>query len=114
MRKFLILMAGIAVIFMFAPATASAECGLCGDLNGDGQVDIIDMVAFIDWFTYPDPIVPACPLAADVNCDGKINVNYADPYNPNWDLGYFIQWMFMGGPAPCDPDNDGNPNCAPY
>ncbi len=113
MKKFLVLMAGTAVIFLFAPGTASAECGMCGDLNGDGEVNVFDMTALIDWFTYPNPVVPACPYAGDVNCDGIVNVNYADVYNPNWDLGYLIQYLFMGGPPPCDTDDDGNPDCDP-
>jgi hypothetical protein len=38
----------------------------------------------------------------DVNCDGTANIT---------DAVYLIQYIFGGGPAPCDPDDDGVPDC---
>jgi hypothetical protein len=38
----------------------------------------------------------------DVNCDGQIDID---------DIVYLVNFIFMGGPPPGDPDNDGIPNC---
>ncbi len=41
-------------------------------------------------------------VCGDVNCDGTANIT---------DAVYLIQYIFGGGPAPCDPDDDGVPDC---
>ena len=38
----------------------------------------------------------------DVNCDGTANIT---------DAVYLITYIFGGGPVPCDPDDDGVPDC---
>jgi hypothetical protein len=115
MGKLLLLIAGIAFIFVAAVSVASAECDLCGDLTGDGEVDVEDLSALIDWYcNYPIGETPACPLAGDVNCDGSVTTDCNNPYNTGTDLGYLVSHLFMGGPAPCDPDDDGDPDCDPY
>lgn len=111
MRKVLILFAGIACLFIFAPSTASAECAMCGDLTADGAVDIMDITAFIKWYFQWPSITPSCPCAADVNCDNAVTVNIYDPYDTSTDLGYLIASIWYDGPPPCDPDDDGQPNC---
>jgi len=41
-------------------------------------------------------------LIGDANCDGQIDID---------DAVYLIQYIFVGGPPPGDPDGDGVPNC---
>ncbi len=94
MRKLLALLA-LGVLFMIPATSTSADCGVCGDLTGDGQVNISDVVAYVDWiYTWPNPITPTCPSGGDVNCDNGAT---------STDLDIIVDWMFNGGPAPCDP-----------
>ncbi|MEZ5357941.1 MAG: hypothetical protein R3F48_03860 [Candidatus Zixiibacteriota bacterium] len=84
---------------LFIPTVAvQADCGVCGDLTGDGFVDIDDIVAFVNWY-YPTPPAmpetPECPLGGDVNCDSGVQ---------SWELQYLFDYIFNGGPAPCDPE----------
>ena len=41
-------------------------------------------------------------LAGDLNCDGLVDID---------DIVYFINYVFVGGPPPKDPNNDGVPDC---
>ncbi len=67
----------------------------CGDANGDGIINIQDVVYLIN-FKYLIPPGPAPkPLAAgDVNCDGIINIQ---------DVVYLINFKYLipPGPPPC-------------
>jgi hypothetical protein len=76
----------------------------CGDANRDGMVNISDAVAMINYVFRCAP-VPHPLVSADVNCDGMVNIT---------DVVYLINWIFNGpplAPPPCDPDNDGTPDC---
>jgi hypothetical protein len=63
----------------------------CGDANGDGSVDISDVVYLIALIfsggTAPNPL-----LAGDANCDGGVDIS---------DVVYLIALIFSGGLAPC-------------
>jgi hypothetical protein len=78
------------------------ECSRHGDPNGDGVLDVFDVIVIIDE-TFsggtPAPKDPFCPhlSRSDYNCDRVIDV---------FDVIYAIDYIFSGGPAPCDP-------CAP-
>jgi hypothetical protein len=64
---------------------------LCGDANGDGKRNLLD-VSYIINFLYrdgPDP-VPVWQ-AADADNNGKINL---------LDVSYLINFLYRGGPAP--------------
>jgi len=62
---------------------------LCGDVNTDGIVNILDITFLIDYL-YNGP--PAEPFdAADVNDDGAVNI---------LDVTYLINYLYKGGPAP--------------
>ncbi|TFH65150.1 MAG: hypothetical protein E4G91_03510 [Candidatus Zixiibacteriota bacterium] len=67
----------------------------CGDANGDGGVDISDVVYLIAYIfsggAAPDPL-----LAGDANCDGGVDIS---------DAVYLISFIFSGGSAPCGPCN---------
>jgi hypothetical protein len=64
---------------------------LCGDCNGDGVLDVADVVCEINYLFKGGP--PPQPYAVgDVNCDGVNDVA---------DVVYLINYLFKGGPAPC-------------
>jgi hypothetical protein len=63
---------------------------LCGDANGDGKVNVTDVICLINYLFKGGP----APIdVSDVNLDGKVNVT---------DVIYLINWLFKGGPNPCD------------
>jgi hypothetical protein len=66
---------------------------VCGDANGDGDVNVADAVFLIAYVfkggPAPDPVE-----AGDANCDGDVNVG---------DAVYLIAYVFKGGPEPCCP-----------
>jgi hypothetical protein len=74
---------------------------ICGDCNTDGVANITDAVYLITYIfgggPSPDPLA-----AGDANCDGTANIT---------DAVYLITYIFGGGPPPCDPDDDGVPDC---
>ncbi|MDR4988421.1 MAG: DUF5689 domain-containing protein [Bacteroidales bacterium] len=47
--------------------------GIAGDANGDGVVDILDVISIVNYYTMTDTDIP-CFDNADVNNDDKINV----------------------------------------
>ena len=86
----------------FAPGSISVnpcDCVHHGDINGDGAIDVFDIVALIDIAFAGAPAAPTdpiCPHAtrADFNCDRVIDV---------FDVIYAIDFAFSGGPPPCNP-----------
>ena len=62
-----------------------------GDVNGDGFIDIGDVVFLINYLYTSGPASDPLELG-DVNCDGVINVA---------DVVYLINYLFIGGPSPC-------------
>ena len=66
---------------------------VCGDANGDGEIDIEDVVYLISYLFAGGPSPQCQPITAcgDVNKDGRVNVV---------DVVYLINYLFMGGPAP--------------
>jgi len=112
MKKLMITMIGAALMIFAVAGTASAECDVCGDLTGDGEVNILDVSAFVDWYT--NFVTPACPCAGDVNCDNAVRVTFHISGDPEIDdVEYLVNYLYKGGPPPCDPDNDGTPDCDP-
>jgi hypothetical protein len=72
---------------------------LCGDANGDGIVDIVDVVYITNYLLKSGPT----PVAySDANCDGEVNID---------DVVYEVNYVLKFGPDPCDPDDDGEPDC---
>jgi PKD repeat protein len=61
----------------------------CGDVNGDGAVDISDRV-YLQAFIFGGG--PAPIGSGDVNCDTSVDIS---------DCVYLINYIFGGGPAPC-------------
>ena len=64
-----------------------------GECNGDGKVDISDIVCSLGW-QFSGTTFPGCIAALNTNGDGQVNV--ADPI-------YLITYLFKGGPQPGHP-----------
>jgi hypothetical protein len=65
----------------------------CGDVNGDGLINVSDVMYLINRLFISGP--PPAPLAVgDVDCNGVINVS---------DVVYLINFLFLipPGPPPC-------------
>jgi hypothetical protein len=63
---------------------------LIGDANGDGVIDVADVMYLINYLfiggSSPDPLE-----AGDANCDGEIDIA---------DVMYLINYLFIGGSPP--------------
>lgn len=64
-----------------------------GDFNGDGFVDIADVVFAINYIYALGPAPDPLELG-DVNCDYMVSTA---------DVIYLINYLFIGGPVPCEP-----------
>jgi hypothetical protein len=84
-----------AVAFAAPSETENATFDLAppsrGELNGDGVIDVFDVIASID-IVFSGAPMPDPPELVDVNCDGVPDV---------FDVIYLIDYAFSGGPAPC-------------
>ncbi len=68
------------------------DCGVCGDANGDGIINISDIVFVINYVMLPGAPEPNPPCIADVNGDSIIDTS---------DAVYLINYVFIpGSPAP--------------
>jgi hypothetical protein len=75
------------------PATEFVLCPVNGGVltpayNDCGELDFL--------------IITSQPLCGDSNCSGDVNVG---------DAVYIINYIFRGGPPPCDPDGNGSSDC---
>jgi hypothetical protein len=64
----------------------------CGEVNGNGIVNISDVVYLIAFIFSSGP-APIPYLAGDVNCNQLVNIA---------DVVYMIAYIFSGGPEPCE------------
>jgi hypothetical protein len=63
----------------------------CGDVNGDSNKDIDDIIYLIGYVYLAGP--PPIPTSSgEVNCDAKVDL---------LDVVYLINYLFRSGPAPC-------------
>jgi hypothetical protein len=81
------------------------DCSYHGDLDGDEQITSLDQSLLINWVYMgigPPPADATCPHVdrGDVNCDGQDDA---------LDVAYMTDYLYMSGPAPCDPCE-----CNPY
>lgn len=66
-------------------------CSERGDVDGIGQVNILDLTYIVD-FIFRSGLNPPCLESADVNYDGEsANIN---------DLTFLVDLIFRGGPYP--------------
>jgi len=62
-----------------------------GDANGDGIIDISDVVYLAHYLFIRDSPAPYPLEAGDANCDGVVDIA---------DVVYLINFVFLGGPPP--------------
>jgi len=67
------------------------DCLQKGDFDKSGQVDISDLVFFVN-YSFNGGIAPDPIDIADVDCSGTIDIS---------DLVYLVNYMFLEGPEPC-------------
>jgi hypothetical protein len=63
----------------------------CGDANGDGKINVADVVYAINYLFKGGPVLKPL-MSGDVNCDTNVTVA---------DVVYTINYLFKGGPKPC-------------
>ena len=79
----------------FSVVPVVRRCGpefIRGDVNGDGVIDIADVVYLINYLCIDGP-APDPLEAGDANCDEVVDIA---------DVVYLINYLFIGGPPPCD------------
>jgi hypothetical protein len=91
---------GLTLDLAFVITTSEVPV-LCGDVNHSGAVEAGDVVFLISYLFRGGP-APSPLLQGDVNCSGAVDAG---------DVVYLISYLFRGGPDPCDPDDDGIPDC---
>jgi len=74
---------------------------ICGDADVSGAVDIDDVVYLVAYLFTGGP-EPVPYESGEVDCSGAIDID---------DVVYIISYLFSGGVAPCDPDDNGVPDC---
>jgi len=83
---------------LFLPAVAGAQCRACGDVNGDGRIDVVDaMLAAQRGARLRGPV--RCPLAADL--DGNHVVDDHDAVMIAGAAAGFDVKRRAGASAPC-------------
>jgi len=82
------------------PPALDCDCSTIGDCNGDGVIDVADVVRLIDYAFRagaPLPVDDYCPVLnhGDVNCDMKINLI---------DVVLLVRYvLYQPAPPLCDP-----------
>jgi hypothetical protein len=66
---------------------------VCGDVGGDGSVDIDDIVYLIHYVFGGGPAPLPSWESGDVDCSNFVDID---------DIVYLINFIFGGGPAPCE------------
>ncbi|MBD3218369.1 MAG: S8 family serine peptidase [candidate division Zixibacteria bacterium] len=78
------------------------ETALCGDIDGNGFINVNDAVRLINYVFIPGSPLPISLIASDTNCDDSVSLV---------DIIWIINYIFRGGFAPCDLDGNGITNC---
>jgi hypothetical protein len=67
-----------------------------GDVNGDGVINVADVVYLINYLFIDGP-APQPLAAGDANCNEVVDIV---------DVVYLINYLFIDGPPPCEPPRD--------
>ena len=74
-------------------ATIKYSEALRGDVNGDGAIDVADILYLINYLFIGGP-APEPLESGNINCDGVVDIA---------DVVYLINYLFIGGSPPCEP-----------
>lgn len=66
--------------------------GLRGDVNGNGEINLADVVYLINYLLWAGPAPTPELLVGDANCDDGVSIV---------DVVYLINYLFKSGPPPC-------------
>jgi hypothetical protein len=86
----------VSTIPEFVPGVITVlQClvDLTGDVQEDGQIDIVDIVYLVSYLFRAGPAPLPVPISADVQCDGNVTVA---------DVVYLVNYVLKAGAAPCD------------
>ena len=72
------------------PCTLSVESAFHGDANGNGLIELGDIVYLINYL-YKNGPAPVPLLSGDANCSGEVELG---------DVVYLISYLYKGGPPP--------------
>ena len=89
--------AGIGYVYGLTTTTSDCDCGVWGDVTGDGAINPVDVVFMVNYvYKNIDQLVPYanCPYpVGDVTCDGNVN-----PV----DVVHFVNYVYKNiTPWPC-------------
>ena len=71
--------------------TDTCDAYICGDCNGDGVIDLGD-VLFLISYLYKGGFAPDPLCIGDASCDGMVDLG---------DVLSVISYLYKGGPEPC-------------
>ncbi len=80
-------------VFSSLVKTSVSQSWTLADLNGDEQIDLSDLIYFVNYLFLGGP-APSVSEAADVTCDSLVDLS---------DLIFLVNFLFTGGPAPSCP-----------
>ena len=69
-----ILILGFLIASSAAGIATAAGNGICGDVNEDEDVNMLDVIDLLYYVSYPGEYTIGSAWAADVNCDDNINM----------------------------------------
>ncbi len=91
MSRRIIMAAAVLVGLLLVGVSPAHLQFICGDADGDGDVNIADVTYLVAYMFTGGP-VPVPYLAGDCDNDGQVNVA---------DITWLVAYLFYGGPAPC-------------
>jgi hypothetical protein len=102
-KKHALLTSVILIAILGSATTATAQPYICGDADGSGVVEVADAVFLISYIFVPGSPAPDPYAAGDPDCTAVIETA---------DAVYLINYIFVPGSLePCDPNDDGAPDC---
>lgn len=98
MKKILIF-ALIGMVGIFASPALAIICDndVCGDANGDGLVNILDVNLMIDFYYCYENGIEYCEEVEEIICEDNIDVDGTPGFMYS-DITYLINYLYRNGP----------------